>query len=104
MVSAGGHLKIHRDIVHRLPTDPAVDDGLAELFALANSLNMGTVAEGVETYEQLKRLAQLNCERTQGFLHSAPMPADRIEFLLRSNCYARPLSVIPRTGRLAYDA
>ena len=97
-------IKIHRDYIHRLTIDPEVDDKLAELFALTNSFKLGTVAEGVETHEQLKRLAQLNCERSQGFLHSAPMSAERIEYLLSSTCYTRPLTAVPRTGRLAYDA
>ena len=36
---------------------------------------MTTVAEGVETAEQLHMLAQLGCQQSQGYLHTAAVPA-----------------------------
>jgi EAL domain-containing protein (putative c-di-GMP-specific phosphodiesterase class I) len=95
-------LKIHRSFVARL-ADPEVDDELAGMLMLARAFRLGCVAEGVETEEQLKRLTQLRCERSQGFLHGAAVPADRFEGLLRSEpqpCTEPGRQVV----RLAFDA
>jgi diguanylate cyclase (GGDEF)-like protein len=43
---------------------------------LGSSLGMATIAEGVETSEQLKRLRAEGCTKAQGFLFGAPKPAD----------------------------
>ena len=96
-------LKIHRSFIARMVVEPAVDEELAGMLMLAHAFRLGCVAEGVETQEQLDRLGELHCERTQGFLHNAPMPAERFEWLLRSECHVRPGST-PGTGRLSFDA
>ena len=96
-------LKIDRSFICRMTEDPEVDEELAGMLMLARAYRLVSVAEGVETQEQCDRLRELNCDLTQGYLHAAPMPADRFEWLLRAECYARP-GVAPRTGRLAYDA
>ena len=46
------------------------------IIALARTFDMTTVAEGVETQEQLDLLWQLGCDQSQGFLHSAAMTAE----------------------------
>jgi EAL domain-containing protein (putative c-di-GMP-specific phosphodiesterase class I) len=96
-------LKIHRSFVARMVTEREVDEELAGILMLARAFRLGSVAEGVETQEQLDRLGELSCERTQGFLHNAPMPADRFEWLLRAECYTRAGNT-PRSSRLAFDA
>jgi EAL domain-containing protein (putative c-di-GMP-specific phosphodiesterase class I) len=54
------------------------------IVTLARALNLKTVAEGVETQEELDFLWQVGCEQSQGFLHSKPVPADEFaEFLER---------------------
>ena len=51
--------------------------------ALAHSLGLEVVAEGIETEHELVRLRSLGCEYGQGFLFSPPLPRDRAEkFLL----------------------
>jgi EAL domain-containing protein (putative c-di-GMP-specific phosphodiesterase class I) len=95
-------LKIHRSFIARM-SDDEVDEELAGMLMLARAFRLGSVAEGVETEEQLKRLRQLQCERSQGFLHSLPVTADRFEWMLRADFYARGESA-PRTGQSAYDA
>ena len=80
-------LKIHRSFISRM-SDGEVDDELAGMFMLARAFRMGSVAEGVETEEQLKRLGQLYCERSQGFLHSPPVSPDRFAWMLRDGLHA----------------
>ncbi len=41
---------------------------------MAKSLNMKTVAEGIETQEQLEHLKALGCDFAQGYLFSKPQP------------------------------
>ena len=50
---------------------------VAETIKLARSLNMRTVAEGVEAKEQVEFLAQQGCDMIQGYYYAHPMPADK---------------------------
>lgn len=52
------------------------------IIAMAQSLNLITVAEGIETSEQLYRLNGLGCQLGQGFLFSKPLRVEDIEGLL----------------------
>lgn len=59
------------------------DTAIVELMiALANELGMITVAEGVETPQQLEALRQLKCHRAQGYLFGHPVPPQVIEDML----------------------
>lgn len=51
-------------------------------IALAHSLGLEVIAEGIETERELARLRALGCEYGQGFLFSPPLPRDRVEKLL----------------------
>jgi EAL domain-containing protein (putative c-di-GMP-specific phosphodiesterase class I) len=52
-------------------------------MALAKSLNLKVIAEGVETEHQVRILQEHGCEFMQGFLFSRPVPADEITRLLQ---------------------
>jgi len=52
------------------------------IIELAHSLNLGVVAEGVGTPEQLDFLQKNHCELIQGYLFSQPVPADQLTHLL----------------------
>ena len=56
------------------------------IVAMARSLEMGVVAEGVETSEQLAVLTELGCDLVQGFLFSPARPADTLAESLRHLC------------------
>lgn len=51
---------------------------ITESVAMARSLNLGAVAEGVETEEQLEFLRSLACDEIQGFLFSKPLPSEEL--------------------------
>jgi EAL domain-containing protein (putative c-di-GMP-specific phosphodiesterase class I) len=59
-------------------------------LAMAESLDMEVVAEGVETEEELHCLVGLGCRSAQGYLLGRPMPCDEFERLLVSGRVAIP--------------
>ena len=62
-------------------------EGLSMTLAivrLLSTLDVVTVAEGIETAEQLAYVSAMGCERGQGYLFAPPLPADRIDGLLIS--------------------
>jgi diguanylate cyclase (GGDEF)-like protein/PAS domain S-box-containing protein len=72
-------LKIDRSFVIDMGANP---EGLAlvsTIINLAHSMNLNVVAEGVETEEQARLLRLLNCDETQGYWFSRPIPQDVFE-------------------------
>jgi diguanylate cyclase (GGDEF)-like protein len=73
-------LKIDRSFVNDLPGE---GEAIATaIIAMAHSLDLDAVAEGVETVEQLEFLARTGCHVMQGFYFARPMPADDVAALL----------------------
>jgi diguanylate cyclase (GGDEF)-like protein/PAS domain S-box-containing protein len=77
-------LKIDQSFVRDATTDPNDAELVRAIVAMAASLNLSIIAEGVEKQEQLDFLAQLDCHFYQGFLFSEPLSADGFEALLRA--------------------
>ena len=75
-------LKIDRSFTSRLPGNKAGCTLVSTIIGLARAFNMTTVAEGVETHEQLAFLQRAGCTESQGYLHSRPIPAAELELLL----------------------
>jgi len=75
-------LKIDRFFVKDLPNASANEALISSILALCKGLNLGTVAEGVETLEQLESLRTLGCQIVQGYFVSRPVPAEQILALL----------------------
>src|SRR5574343_398242 len=77
-------LKIDRSFIQDIPHDEDAVAIVKGITALAHSLRMTVVAEGVETTEQQETMAGLGCEFLQGYLYSRPLPAELIETQLHS--------------------
>lgn len=71
-------VKIDRSFVNNLGTGRNASAIIKAIVALASGMGMATVAEGVETQEQLEELSALGCHEVQGYLLSRPKPADEI--------------------------
>jgi diguanylate cyclase (GGDEF)-like protein/PAS domain S-box-containing protein len=75
-------VKIDQSFVRDLTVDPDDAAIVTAIVAMAKSLKVEVVAEGVETEEQLEELKRLGCYRAQGFLLAAPMNAAAVSRLL----------------------
>ncbi len=77
-------LKIDMQFVRGITTDEK-DRGVARtIIQLAKNLNLKVVAEGVETQEQLDLLREWGCDEAQGYYFHRPLPADKLEELLKT--------------------
>src|SRR5262249_37537752 len=78
-------IKIDQSFVRDVPNDAHDAAIAAAVIAMAHRLELTVVAEGVETEDQLAFLKQNQCDEMQGYLYSAPAPAEEFERLLRAN-------------------
>jgi diguanylate cyclase (GGDEF)-like protein len=71
-------VKIDQTFVQGLGTDQEDERIVAAVVDLASNLGLRSIAEGVETHDQLARLRALGCNQAQGYLFARPLPPDDI--------------------------
>jgi EAL domain-containing protein (putative c-di-GMP-specific phosphodiesterase class I) len=75
-------LKIDQSFVRDATHDPNDAEIIRAIVAMARSLQLKVIAEGVETPQQLEFLQGLDCHLYQGYLHSRPLPLHELKRLL----------------------
>lgn len=92
-------LKIDRSFINTMDQDTKSGEIVRTILMLAQNLNIETVAEGVETRQQLVQLQELGCNFGQGYLFSKPVTAAAAKNLIKNG-----LSPEPESSYTAADA
>src|SRR5699024_10547635 len=78
------HLKIDQSFIHDFTdSNKAI---IQTIISLAKALHVRVVAEGVEEEIHEDFLESLNCDEVQGYFYAKPIPAEKFENLLKSDC------------------
>jgi EAL domain-containing protein (putative c-di-GMP-specific phosphodiesterase class I)/GGDEF domain-containing protein len=92
-------IKIDRSFVTRLDVDPEQQKMVAAILSMAGQLGLATLAEGVESADELAALGKLGCDHVQGFVVAHPMPfEDTLDWMAR---HRAALVEPPRIGARA---
>jgi EAL domain-containing protein (putative c-di-GMP-specific phosphodiesterase class I) len=83
-------VKIDRSFVWDLDGGGPGASMVSAIVAIAGSLGISTVAEGVESETQVSQLEELGCEEGQGYLFARPVPAKNLAATLRDLGSASP--------------
>ncbi|MET1014717.1 MAG: EAL domain-containing protein [Paenisporosarcina sp.] len=75
-------IKIDRSFISKIDDEGTLAI-VRTIIQLANNLNMESIAEGIETVEQLSILQSMGCQSGQGFYFYKPMPLKEVDELLR---------------------
>lgn len=75
-------LKIDRSFVQEIAQKKSSAEIVRAILDLARTLGMDTVAEGIETQEQIERLKSLGCQMGQGYYFARPLPADVVSQMM----------------------
>lgn len=80
------YIKIDQSFVRGLATDARDQVIVRATIAMAHSLDLQTIAEGVETEEQLDFLRDYRCDEIQGYLLARPLPVEELQDILNKGC------------------
>jgi EAL domain-containing protein (putative c-di-GMP-specific phosphodiesterase class I) len=83
-------LKIDQSFVQGIPDDADDMAITTAIVAMAHSLKLQVIAEGVETMRQLEFLRSLKCNEMQGYYFSMPLPPSEVE-----ECFAQDYATLP---------
>jgi len=94
--------------IQRIKIDRAFISGIAEhsndrslvrtIIAMAQSMGLDLVAEGIETIQQLQSLRELGCDKAQGFLISRPVPPEAVRTTVAAIAELAQLSMFQTGG------
>jgi diguanylate cyclase len=79
-------LKVDRSFVTQMNSDAPQTSLFASIVALARSLDLSVVVEGVETAEQAASLQSIRCDHIQGYFYSPPLAPDAFSAFADSFC------------------
>jgi diguanylate cyclase (GGDEF)-like protein/PAS domain S-box-containing protein len=79
-------LKVDQSFVRDIATDSSDNAIVRTIIAMAHSLDIDVIAEGVEVEEQRQLLLESGCTHFQGYLFSQPVPIGKFEELLKQAC------------------
>jgi diguanylate cyclase (GGDEF)-like protein/PAS domain S-box-containing protein len=77
-------LKIDQSFIRELASDSEDMAIVQAIVQMARILNLRTVAEGVETAEQLAFLSEQGCDEIQGYYYSRPLPPEQFEAFVKT--------------------
>jgi diguanylate cyclase (GGDEF)-like protein/PAS domain S-box-containing protein len=92
-------LKIDRTFIAQLTETNPDAELIRTILRIGQSLNMVTIAEGIETDLQLNSVKELGCELGQGYLFARPLPPDDVDVWLNARAKAattEPAAVAPQ--------
>ncbi len=92
-------VKIDREFTQAVADEPRTRVLVASVIEMARSLDLYSVAEGIETLDQLDVLRTLGCRFAQGYLFDKPMSAERFGALLIGR-HRYPLGAHPRSATI----
>lgn len=72
-------LKIAKELIDKISTDPGNKHIVEAIVKMSKALDVITIAEGVEIYEELQILKDIGCDEIQGYIFSKPIPAKELE-------------------------
>jgi diguanylate cyclase (GGDEF)-like protein len=94
-------LKIDRSFVQRLDGSVANHSTVRAITVLAQQLGLKTVAEGVESEQQVRQLGEIGCEYMQGFFLAQPLKPEAAYSLLREQKPSRQIPLAPSGAKAA---
>jgi diguanylate cyclase (GGDEF)-like protein len=96
-------VKIDREFVQAVVDEPRTRALVASVLEMARSLDLSSVAEGIETLDQLQVLRALGCRLAQGYLFDKPMGAEAFGTLLVGR-HRYPMGAHPQSRAVALPA
>jgi diguanylate cyclase (GGDEF)-like protein len=91
-------LKIDRSFIYRLDGSSGNLSTVRGIVMLASQLGLKTIAEGVESEQQLQQLAEIGCDFIQGYFLSVPLEAEAAFSLLREESSTTSSNTAPATA------
>jgi diguanylate cyclase (GGDEF)-like protein/PAS domain S-box-containing protein len=80
-------VKIDQTFIHGIGVDQSDEQIVSAVIDLAANLGLRSIAEGIETDDQLIRLRELGCDQGQGFLFARPLPPNDVSMTLLNSSW-----------------